>query len=327
MTARRPRVRADSSSRGTTTATLPTLDLAAYARTFEQGIVPAYQGGTADEAWPVDLGLAHSIIPPGTAATRDFSRLAPTPAAARRRAVRRLHGLRQRLPRQRAHRDGRPRGRAGPADRPVRRRSGDRCGRAVGPAGVLRADEEVRGHPGAKRRRRRAHSACSSSRRRCKGCGECVEVCTAAGHDALFMRDKDDVDGAGIAGPRPGERGHPVPADPAADTRGLSQRQGARRHPARRPRLRLRRRRRLLRRLRRGDGDPDDGRRHPRRVRPGRDGDRRGDGLQHGLRQHLPVQPVPRALDEFALRECAGGRQRDPAPDGTRRAIRTDACG
>ena len=33
---------------------------------------------------------------------------------------------------------------------------------------------------------------------RCKGCGECVEVCAAAGHDALFMIDKDAVDGGGV---------------------------------------------------------------------------------------------------------------------------------
>src|SRR5204863_3133151 len=29
---------------------------------------------------------------------------------------------------------------------------------------------------------------------RCKGCGECVEVCAALGHDALFMTDKVEGD-------------------------------------------------------------------------------------------------------------------------------------
>ena len=54
-----------------------------------------------------------------------------------------------------------------------------------------------------------------------------------------------------------------------------------------------------------GDVDPDDGRGDAAGPRPGLDGDRRRDRLQHGLRQHLPVQPVPRALDELAVRERA----------------------
>ncbi len=40
-------------------------------------IVPEYQAGTADRGHAADIGLGRSIIPPGTAATRDFSSLAP----------------------------------------------------------------------------------------------------------------------------------------------------------------------------------------------------------------------------------------------------------
>ena len=49
----------------------------AYVEEFGASIVPAYRRGVADAEWPADVGLARSIIPPGTAATRDFSRLAP----------------------------------------------------------------------------------------------------------------------------------------------------------------------------------------------------------------------------------------------------------
>ena len=52
---------------------------------------------------------------------------------------------------------------------------------------------------------------------------------------------------------------------------------------------------------------------------PDVDGHRRRDRLQHRLRQHLPVQPVPRPVDELAVRERPGGGRRDPAavgPDG-----------
>ena len=55
----------------------PRFDVEAYETEFDDSIVPAYRRGVADAEWPADLGLARSIIPPGTAATRDFSHLAP----------------------------------------------------------------------------------------------------------------------------------------------------------------------------------------------------------------------------------------------------------
>ena len=55
----------------------PLFDIASYVEEFGASIVPAYRRGIADEEWPADVGLARSVIPPGTAATRDFSRLAP----------------------------------------------------------------------------------------------------------------------------------------------------------------------------------------------------------------------------------------------------------
>ena len=55
----------------------PVFDVRTYVEEFEDAIVPAYQRGRADAEWPADAGLARSIIPPGTAASRDFSHLAP----------------------------------------------------------------------------------------------------------------------------------------------------------------------------------------------------------------------------------------------------------
>ena len=80
---------------------------------------------------------------------------------------------------------------------------------------------------------RPGRSACSSSPSRCKGCGECVEVCAALGHDALFMTDKVEGDAGPCVDDRSGRDDGAVPALAPADARGLSERQGARRPHAR----------------------------------------------------------------------------------------------
>ena len=98
---------------------------------------PAYRRGIADRELPGRRRASPAASSrPGTAATRDFSRLAPRIPEFARGAVRRLHGLRQRLPgharssasssrvaswRPRRHVRGRPAGRgaAPPTDRPA----------------------------------------------------------------------------------------------------------------------------------------------------------------------------------------------------------------
>ena len=55
----------------------PLLDMDAYVEDFGRSVVPAYSRGVADLELPADAGLARSVIPPGTAASRDFSHLAP----------------------------------------------------------------------------------------------------------------------------------------------------------------------------------------------------------------------------------------------------------
>jgi pyruvate ferredoxin oxidoreductase beta subunit len=52
-------------------------DVEACVDDFNRSVVTSYRRGVADAELPADAGVARSIIPPGTAAVRDFSRLAP----------------------------------------------------------------------------------------------------------------------------------------------------------------------------------------------------------------------------------------------------------
>ena len=56
---------------------VPVFDVMSYVDDFNSSIVGAYRRGIADLELPADSGVARSIIPPGTAAVRDFSTLAP----------------------------------------------------------------------------------------------------------------------------------------------------------------------------------------------------------------------------------------------------------
>ena len=65
-----------------TTEPLPSIDPRAFdpdtfATSFEASVVDAYRRGVAEAELPSDAAVARSVIPPGTAATRDFSGLAP----------------------------------------------------------------------------------------------------------------------------------------------------------------------------------------------------------------------------------------------------------
>ena len=53
----------------------PVFDVRAYVDDFNAAIVPAYRRAVADAELPADEGVARSIIPPATAAARDFGGL------------------------------------------------------------------------------------------------------------------------------------------------------------------------------------------------------------------------------------------------------------
>ena len=223
--------------------------------------------GVADAELPSDGGVARSVIPPGTAATRDFSGLAPRIPEFVAGRVRRLHDLRQRLPRHRDPRRWRSR------NRPSTRRSARSPPASPTPALAERDGAnahfahttEVRATCRQRRGLEPALFGIFVDPVHCKGCAECVEVCDALGYDALRMIDKVPDEASGESDrralrPRPALLPHA-----AADAARVPQREGARRPDARRARPRLRRRRRLVHRLRRGDRDPDgSSRRHAR---------------------------------------------------------------
>src|SRR3970282_181841 len=60
------------------------LDVEAYVTDFNSRIIGAYAAGTGSQTLPADAGVARSLIPPGTAALRDFSYLAPQVQGLRR---------------------------------------------------------------------------------------------------------------------------------------------------------------------------------------------------------------------------------------------------
>ncbi len=52
-----------------------TLDVDAYVADFNERVIGAYEKGVGSQTLPADVGMARSLIPPGTAALRDFSYL------------------------------------------------------------------------------------------------------------------------------------------------------------------------------------------------------------------------------------------------------------
>ena len=180
------------------TPTMPVFDVRTYVEEFEGAIVPAYLRGRADAEWPADAGVARSIIPPGTAANRDFSHLAPTlPQFLAERCVGCMACV-SACPDSALIARVVPEADVAPA---VARFAAEEPAGAVTAAdlrGTVRPDEEVRRDP---ERNGNAPGAFSLfvEPTRCKGCGECVEVCAALGHDALFMTDKIDGDANGAS--------------------------------------------------------------------------------------------------------------------------------
>ena len=157
------------------TPTAPVFDVRTYVEEFEDAIVPAYLRGRADAEWPADVGLARSIIPPGTAAARDFSHLAPRlPQFVAERCVGCMACV-SACPDSALIARVVPEADVAPAVGPLHRGESRRRRDRGGPSGTVRPDEEVRRGPGAKRHPawclrpvRRAH-ALQGMRRVCRG--------------------------------------------------------------------------------------------------------------------------------------------------------------
>jgi len=165
------------------------LDVHAYVDDFNTTILDAYRRDVADRELPSEIGVARSVIPPGTAAARDFSGLAPTiPALAPEACVGCMACV------------------SACPDSAI-------LG-TVQPTAVVDAaiDAFASGEPEPIEAARTARSHFARTKKyaevpvrtglppadfgifidpaRCKGCAECVEVCAALGHDALAMIPK-----------------------------------------------------------------------------------------------------------------------------------------
>jgi pyruvate ferredoxin oxidoreductase beta subunit len=165
------------------------LDVHAYVDDFNDAVVGAYATNTLDDVLGADTSVARSIMPPGTAATRDFSYLAPSiPEFIADRCVGCMSCVSS-CP------DTAILAVALPESRVAERIDAFATAEQV-PA---RARETAQAHftktrkygeVPAKRGLEPASFGIFVDPVHCKGCGECVEVCVALGYDALRMVDK-----------------------------------------------------------------------------------------------------------------------------------------
>jgi len=168
---------------------LPLLDMDAYVEDFGRSVVPGYRSGIADAEFPADAGLARSIIPPGTSAVRDFSRLAPRiPDVLMDKCVGCMACVNA-CPDSAILACVVPESQVAPVVETFA---------AAAPAPIETTEELTRhfaatqkyGDVPAKRGEERGAFGLFVDPGHCKGCAECVEVCSALGHDALVMIDK-----------------------------------------------------------------------------------------------------------------------------------------
>ena len=175
---------------------LPLLDVRAYVDSFDTSVVNAYRRGVADAELPAEVGLARSIIPPGTAASRDFSRLAPRiPAFVAEACVGCMTCvsacpdtaiLAVALPE--SQKDAAVAAFAATQPDPTL---------AAATAGSHWAQTQKYGEVPARRGLEPAAFGIFVEPIHCKGCAECVEVCHALGYDALRMIDKVETEPSG----------------------------------------------------------------------------------------------------------------------------------
>jgi pyruvate ferredoxin oxidoreductase beta subunit len=175
---------------------VPGFDARTYVDRFTSAVLPGYATGRGDLELPADDDVARSIIPPGTAAVREFSSLAPQiPEFVRDACVGCMNCVNT-CPDTAILAVAQPESVLGPAI--------DRFATAETDPGI--ATEAARSHFSwttkyAEVPSRKGHEPALFGifvdPMHCKGCGECVEVCHALGYDALHMIDKAGAEPAG----------------------------------------------------------------------------------------------------------------------------------
>jgi pyruvate/2-oxoacid:ferredoxin oxidoreductase beta subunit/Pyruvate/2-oxoacid:ferredoxin oxidoreductase delta subunit len=169
------------------------LDVAAYVDDFNASVVDAYRRGIAETDLPSEPGVARSIIPPGTAATRDFSGLAPTIPGLLLDSCVGCMACVSACPDSAIFAIAQP---ASVLDNAI----ADFAAREPVPA---EAEQAGRAHfvattkygdVPARRGLEPAQFGLFIDPLHCKGCAECVDVCHVLGHDALEMIPKSPPD-------------------------------------------------------------------------------------------------------------------------------------
>jgi pyruvate/2-oxoacid:ferredoxin oxidoreductase beta subunit/Pyruvate/2-oxoacid:ferredoxin oxidoreductase delta subunit len=168
----------------------------AWAEEFEISVVDAYRRGIADTELPGDEVAARSVIPPGTARTRDFSGLAPLIPELVLDACVGCMTCVSSCPDSAIFATAQPESAVAPAIDAFAASQPD-PGRASGTArGHFTRTTKYADVP-ARKGLEPAAFGLFVDPGHCKGCGECVEVCAALGHNALRMVPKTMPDETG----------------------------------------------------------------------------------------------------------------------------------
>ncbi len=174
----------------------PVFDIHAYVDEFNTSIVGAYRRGIADQELPADPGVARSIIPPGTAAVRDFSTLAPRiPEFVLDRCVGCMTCVNA-CPDSAILAIAQPEHVLDEAIASFAAAQPD-PGLAARTAGTHFATTQKYAEVPKKKGLEPAKFGIFVDPVHCKGCAECVDVCHELGYDALFMIDKVPAEPSG----------------------------------------------------------------------------------------------------------------------------------
>lgn len=176
----------------------PLFDVAAYVDEFNGAVMDAYRRGAGSSDLPADSGVARSLLPPGTAASRDFSHLAPRIPDFIREACVGCMSCVNACP------DTAILGIALPESvgaSAITAFAASEADPAL--AAKTASDHFVRTQKYAVVPERRGLEPASFGifvdPSRCKGCAECVDVCHLLGYDALRMIDKVAAEPSGEA--------------------------------------------------------------------------------------------------------------------------------
>jgi pyruvate/2-oxoacid:ferredoxin oxidoreductase beta subunit/Pyruvate/2-oxoacid:ferredoxin oxidoreductase delta subunit len=190
-------------------------DVHAYVDDFNSAVVGAYRRNVADRELPADPAVARSVIPPGTAAVRDFSRLAPTLPVLRADACVGCMACVSACP------DSAILGIAVPESDLATRldgleTTGDAAARQAA-AAHFTSTQKYAELP-ARRGLEPASFGIFIDPLHCKGCSECVSVCHELGHDALAMVAKSNASVLPDASHEAASEAAPMPVGATAPT-------------------------------------------------------------------------------------------------------------